>query len=898
MNRPHKRLLSLLGGGILVILLIGLSFAAILTRIHTASADANAAPWWKGATCDSVNNPGSVPDTRAFKIPGYPETTAFQSVWNGYETCTGGSIGYKPPNQYQTNFGGKSGYSIGEWQCVELAFRYMYLSLKVQVYKANGNQVVGNYKSIYGGNLEQVWNNNSQHQGPKTGDVISFAATTKNAAGHVAIVADASHIDETTGNGYIFLFEQNAGALGTNPSLHVTNWVVDTPPSSYGIGTVIGWLHPETQIATNNAGHVMLVTQQSLVKEVNLNTLPTRCNGPSDGAGHAVIKPGQHVVVISNTGIWSKGIIYYDIAYPDPCNGGDFSDDSLISLAEQNASVNAAVGFVPSSALSEVSSVHPATSSAVWRDCWGPNQCSDLHTSLPTLTLPSADGDVLYAWWTGSIWDPHWFHVLDPNHQGAAVYGRDWSVAPVCSQTSTNALISPLDTCSNPTPTSTPPSAPTPTPTSTSVPSSDGSQWISNSSPVTVSPGEQFSVQFTFQNTGQNTTWSDSAGYALQCDTYYHPNNNDCMGEQSVGFGGQSVSPGQQFTFTLNLTAPSSPGTYQTWWDMRHHGSIFGDNHANVQVMVQGSNPVPPPPTSPPAYDDAEFIGQSTWPTEPAGAQFSIYFVMQNTGNTTWTDGGGYYLACTSLCLGAPNTVGFNGQSIVPNQQYQFNITMWAPTTPGTYRTDWILEHNGTMFGPDLYIYVVVPVLKEQSPVCNDPSGTNWSSPNSSAVTSSCPGNGLLMQQVSSTKYAEFDLTQADEGSYNQTNFQVQVQASFQNTGDCSTWASIIFQTPTNSPGGYIFGVTPCGQWRLQQVITGTDIPTVSSGSISFNASQPVTITVNVQNDTLTASINNQQALTYSVGSPSGTLEVGLMVQRDHAEPSSEVLFSNFELDE
>ncbi len=704
-------------------MLIGLSFAAILTRIHTASADANAAPWWKGATCDSVNNPGSVPDTRAFKIPGYPETTAFQSVWNGYETCTGGSIGYKPPNQYQTNFGGKSGYSIGEWQCVELAFRYMYLSLKVQVYKANGNQVVGNYKSIYGGNLEQVWNNNSQHQGPKTGDVISFAATTKNAAGHVAIVADASHIDETTGNGYIFLFEQNAGALGTNPSLHVTNWVVDTPPSSYGIGTVIGWLHPETQIATNNAGHVMLVTQQSLVKEVNLNTLPTRCNGPSDGAGHAVIKPGQHVVVISNTGIWSKGIIYYDIAYPDPCNGGDFSDDSLISLAEQNASVNAAVGFVPSSALSEVSSVHPATSSAVWRDCWGPNQCSDLHTSLPTLTLPSADGDVLYAWWTGSIWDPHWFHVLDPNHQGAAVYGRDWSVAPVCSQTSTNALISPLDTCSNPTPTSTPPSAPTPTPTSTSVPSSDGSQWISNSSPVTVSPGEQFSVQFTFQNTGQNTTWSDSAGYALQCDMYYHPNNNDCMGEQSVGFGGQSVSPGQQFTFSFNLTAPSSPGTYQTWWDMQHNGSIFGDNNVYVQVTVQGSNsnPTPSPTPTPtstsvPSSDGSQWISNSPPVIVNPGQQFSIQFTFQNTGqNTTWSDSAGYALGCDTYyhssnnnCMGE-NSAHFNGQSIAPGQSYTFNLSLTAPSALGTYQTWWDMEHNGIIFG-DNNAYVQITV--------------------------------------------------------------------------------------------------------------------------------------------------------------------------------------------
>lgn len=186
-------------------------------------------------------------------------------------------------------------------------------------------------------------------------------------------------------------------------------------------------------------------------------------------------------------------------------------------------------------------------------------------------------------------------------------------------------------------------------------------------------------------------------------------------------------------------------------------------------------------------------------------------------------------------------------------------------------------------------------ILSQPSPVCDNPSGTNWVSPNSSAVSYSCTGSGLLMQQVSSTVYAEFDLAQVNGRSYSQYNFRALVKATFKNTGDCSTWAAMTFQSPSNSAGGYIFGVTPCGQWRLQQVITATTIPVVASGSVG-GISQAV-IAVVVQNGAFTGSINRQQVASFNVGAPGASTETGLLVERDNASPSSQVLFSNFELD-
>jgi hypothetical protein len=131
----------------------------------------------------------------------------------------------------------------------------------------------------------------------------------------------------------------------------------------------------------------------------------------------------------------------------------------------------------------------------------------------------------------------------------------------------------------------------------------DNSQWISNSPYPTVVAGQQFFLQFTFENNG-STTWSDANGYSLACDTYYHPSYtsydgvhavNSCMGGTSVSLNGQTIEPGQSITFTVSLTAPtdlaeslgSSTGIeYDAWYDMQDNGAIFGNNNVFVAVTV------------------------------------------------------------------------------------------------------------------------------------------------------------------------------------------------------------------------------------------------------------------------------------------------------------------------
>lgn len=133
--------------------------------------------------------------------------------------------------------------------------------------------------------------------------------------------------------------------------------------------------------------------------------------------------------------------------------------------------------------------------------------------------------------------------------------------------------------------------------------------------------------------------------------------------------------------------------------------------------------------------------------------------------------------------------------------------------------------------------------------------------------------------------------------TYDQNTFRLVVRVAFPAPIDSSTLASVILRTPVNGCGGYIFTLAPSGQWQLQEVATCTDIPTVASGKVSINPSQPNTLVFVGQNGTLSASINGTTVLSsYGDGSQVVNGEVGLIVERQGGT-SSNVEYSDFELD-
>ncbi|MHB8597876.1 MAG: CHAP domain-containing protein [Ktedonobacteraceae bacterium] len=168
---------------ILLLLVIISSFALIFT---TASFNAHAAyslpSWWNNATCDNTK--------------GHNSGAKLIGTWEGLQSCAGGNL-------YKSTFGGQWPKGIGEWQCVELVFRYLYFAFGQTVYSANGKDIVNNYPANPGIQLQKVPNNSTQKQGPQTGDVLSFGPYGKNLAGHTAIVTKGV---PSGGTGYITIF--------------------------------------------------------------------------------------------------------------------------------------------------------------------------------------------------------------------------------------------------------------------------------------------------------------------------------------------------------------------------------------------------------------------------------------------------------------------------------------------------------------------------------------------------------------------------------------------------------------------------------------------------------------------------------------------------------------------
>lgn len=118
------------------------------------------------------------------------------------------------------------------------------------------------------------------------------------------------------------------------------------------------------------------------------------------------------------------------------------------------------------------------------------------------------------------------------------------------------------------------------TPTTTGT---NDAQFVSQQGvPATMAPGETASVSVTMKNTG-TTTWTQGALYKLGS-----VNDNMDFGTNRVLMEAtDNIAPGQNKTFTFDITAPTTPGTYNFQWKMvQDLVEWFGDKSQNVSVTV------------------------------------------------------------------------------------------------------------------------------------------------------------------------------------------------------------------------------------------------------------------------------------------------------------------------
>ncbi|HEV7205060.1 MAG TPA: NBR1-Ig-like domain-containing protein [Jatrophihabitans sp.] len=104
-------------------------------------------------------------------------------------------------------------------------------------------------------------------------------------------------------------------------------------------------------------------------------------------------------------------------------------------------------------------------------------------------------------------------------------------------------------------------------------------------------PGAVTSAQLTFENIG-GTTWTSGGANPFRLGAQ-SPQDNTTWGTNRVELP-NDVAPGEQVTFTVPVTVPSTPGTYHFAWRMvQELVTWFGDTSPDTPVVV----PAPPQPS-------------------------------------------------------------------------------------------------------------------------------------------------------------------------------------------------------------------------------------------------------------------------------------------------------------
>jgi hypothetical protein len=97
--------------------------------------------------------------------------------------------------------------------------------------------------------------------------------------------------------------------------------------------------------------------------------------------------------------------------------------------------------------------------------------------------------------------------------------------------------------------------------------------------------------------------------------------------------------------------------------------------------------------------DDAVILGVSFPPALDCQATSTAQVRVQNTGTSTWTNAGGYKLGAYNDQddLYGPDTRVYlaDDDSIAPNQVHTFDIPLLAPSSAGTYVSDWGMVREG-----------------------------------------------------------------------------------------------------------------------------------------------------------------------------------------------------------
>lgn len=181
------------------------------------------------------------------------------------------------------------------------------------------------------------------------------------------------------------------------------------------------------------------------------------------------------------------------------------------------------------------------------------------------------------------------------------------------------------------------------------------SQFVSQSVLATLQPGQIFSINMKWLNTG-GRTWDGSSGTVVRSQ---NPADNVTWGGNTVPLIFSTVPPGQQLNLTFTAFAPRASGTYNFQWQLYQDGvGFFGQMSTNISIAVGDG-------TSPPAITSAA--------TAEAVKGLAFSYPLAASGGTpplTWSIVSGMLPAglnlnpSSGLLAGAPTVAGVSQMTV------------------------------------------------------------------------------------------------------------------------------------------------------------------------------------------------------------------------------------------
>ena len=214
---------------------------------------------------------------------------------------------------------------------------------------------------------------------------------------------------------------------------------------------------------------------------------------------------------------------------------------------------------------------------------------------------------------------------------------------------------------------------------------------VNETLPTSLACGESYTATIRMRNNG-DTVWSESTRHRLGITGTSDP----LTGSSEVRIelpAGVTVAPGQRYTFSIPMTAPSSEGVYTTSWRMVEENVEYFGPTVSRSVTVSCSN--------------AATLVSQTLPTNlTCGQQYTATIRMRNSGSTVWSEATRHRLGITGTSdpLTTSSEVRIElpaGVTVPPGGEYSFQIPMTAPADENSYFTSWrMVEEQVEYFGP------------------------------------------------------------------------------------------------------------------------------------------------------------------------------------------------------